>query len=408
MLNQLHIQNFQSHEDSIIEFGPGVNTLVGTSNAGKSAILRSLYLTLKSRPAGGGYVRKGTDNCLIETSWTRNNKTFEVSRGRNNKTEKNSYSLTGYDDFTSPGQTVPPPVLEALNLSDINIQTQFAPYFLVFDSPGAVAKYIKSVTGLEKVDEIAAKISSRIKKNKDVLTEKEFTLKEVTDQLQVIALIPLNRLRSCIEASEILFELVVTSNLKIEHLEAFCVQLKELYSQEIYIPEERFNNIKQEIPVVTRRYQSSLSKRDSILPAVELWATLESQAMEISGEEFIAIQKQIQVATNNYDNNTYAAEQLTAGIESWKNLEKDKLVVSLDVADFGVELITSYQNYCSKLLRLHELTEEVQDIEHDLKDIYGKLEILRMEEKELQSQLVTCQYCGSVLDEKSKQMLLSK
>ena len=408
MLNQLHIQNFQSHEDSIIEFGPGVNTLVGTSNAGKSAILRSLYLTLKSRPSGGGYVRKGTDECLVQTTWNRNNTLFEVGRGRNNKTEKNYYTLTGYDDFTSPGQTVPQPVLEAINLSDINIQTQFAPYFLVFDSPGAIAKYIKSVTGLEKVDEIAAKISSRLKKNKGIVTEKEFTLKEVTEQLHIIALIPLDRLQEAITGSEFLISSRITSNLQIEHLEAYCIQLKELYSQEIFVPEERFNNIKQEIPAVIRRFQSSISKRDIILPAVELWTTLESQAMEISEEEFINIQKQIQVATNNYDNNTYAAKQLTAGIESWKLLEKDKLVISLDVTDFGVELISSYQNYCSELLRLHELTEEVQDIEHDLKDIYGQLEILRVEEKELQSQLVTCPECGSELNETSKQMLLSK
>ena len=42
MIKSLEIKNVQSHKNSRLEFSPGINALVGTSNNGKSAIFEGV------------------------------------------------------------------------------------------------------------------------------------------------------------------------------------------------------------------------------------------------------------------------------------------------------------------------------------------------------------------------------
>ena len=52
MIQSVHIQNFQSHKNSTLEFSPGVNIIVGTSDSGKTAIIRALRWVVWNRPSG--------------------------------------------------------------------------------------------------------------------------------------------------------------------------------------------------------------------------------------------------------------------------------------------------------------------------------------------------------------------
>jgi exonuclease SbcC len=45
-IQKLKIKNFQSHHDTEIEFGPGINVITGTSDAGKTSILRAIMFVL--------------------------------------------------------------------------------------------------------------------------------------------------------------------------------------------------------------------------------------------------------------------------------------------------------------------------------------------------------------------------
>ena len=42
MIKSVGIVNFQSHEETAIEFSPGLNVIAGGSDAGKSSILRAI------------------------------------------------------------------------------------------------------------------------------------------------------------------------------------------------------------------------------------------------------------------------------------------------------------------------------------------------------------------------------
>ena len=43
MIRSINIKNIQSHKDTTLEFSPGINAIVGSSNKRKKAVLRALY-----------------------------------------------------------------------------------------------------------------------------------------------------------------------------------------------------------------------------------------------------------------------------------------------------------------------------------------------------------------------------
>ena len=46
MIKSVSIQNFEAHEDTTVQFGDGMNSIVGLSNSGKSAIIRALMVVV--------------------------------------------------------------------------------------------------------------------------------------------------------------------------------------------------------------------------------------------------------------------------------------------------------------------------------------------------------------------------
>ena len=52
MIKNLHIKNFQSHEDTFLEFHPSVNIIIGSSDSVKTAIIRALRKVVWNRPSG--------------------------------------------------------------------------------------------------------------------------------------------------------------------------------------------------------------------------------------------------------------------------------------------------------------------------------------------------------------------
>ncbi|WP_149453955.1 AAA family ATPase [Pasteuria penetrans] len=65
VFHSLRLENFQSHEDTTIEFSPGYNVLIGPSDSGKSAILRALRWVLWNIPRGDDFIRMGTQACTV-------------------------------------------------------------------------------------------------------------------------------------------------------------------------------------------------------------------------------------------------------------------------------------------------------------------------------------------------------
>ena len=156
MIKSLKIQNFQSHAKTELEFSPGVNVIVGTSDSGKTAIIRALRWVRWNRPSGDAFRSKwgGSTSVLVECEEAK------VSRIKD-KSDKFLLRPKGRDEmeFKAFGTNVPEEIVALLNLDEINLQSQHDAPFLISDSPGVVAAHFNRVAGLDKIDEATSRIN---------------------------------------------------------------------------------------------------------------------------------------------------------------------------------------------------------------------------------------------------------
>ena len=165
-IKQISISNFQSHKDSLLELSPGVNLICGSSDSGKSSIVRALKWLATNRPLGDGFVSWGSKG---ETA-------VEVllDDGVSIMHEPGSYSLIKgkeRQDWSAIGTGVPETVTQALNISDLSWAHQMDSPFLLSASPGEVARTLNEVADLDKIDSTLVNINRMARDNRSQLTE---------------------------------------------------------------------------------------------------------------------------------------------------------------------------------------------------------------------------------------------
>ena len=163
MLEKISIKNFQSHKATNLELSPTVNTLQGNSDCGKSAVMRALCWLLFN-PAGDYFVsdwaKKGkTISAPCEVSVVANGHTITRRRDK----DFNGYILDG-EVFEATRNSVPPSVLDALGLGDVNVQKQLDPPFLLSLSAGDVSRLINSLVNLTRIDKWTVAVNGRGRK----------------------------------------------------------------------------------------------------------------------------------------------------------------------------------------------------------------------------------------------------
>jgi DNA repair exonuclease SbcCD ATPase subunit len=366
VFSNLIIENYQSHEKSVLEFGPGVNVIVGTSNSGKTAILQALNWPLRNRPLGSSFVRNGTEDASVLLSVKDvDGKLSSVRRSRSKKDNYYMLNTNGRESsFTSFGTDVPLEISQFLNITDLNIQEQLQPYFLVLDPPGQVAQYIRSISGLEEIDTVVSYIHQLIRKGTQNL----------------------DNIRSGLVTSLATYE-------KYEQidLEAFkvdietCKQLKEQYDA---LKQSRFD--------LTDCLQSYTDVTDllSDIGAVDYKL----------GLEYVLLLEDL---CETHSNLSFLRVSLNGLIE---DLVKLSGVVGFpDISSYIKEadaLDTNFNALTSLAGQLLESIEVVEIVDDDLKDLEPQEIALQKEHEELQNQLDRCPYCGQDLGTIAKKVLL--
>ena len=157
MLKSLRIKNFQGHKDSFVEFSEGVTAIYGTTDHGKSSIIRALQIFFTQRPRGNRYIRRNQkDPCEIQVSVDNQDISFI-------RTKTTGKYIVGDDVLQALQGNVPDEVQNLINIDDINISGQFDPLFLILDTPGKAATKINAVTHLEKADDLIKNISNDLR-----------------------------------------------------------------------------------------------------------------------------------------------------------------------------------------------------------------------------------------------------
>ena len=173
MLQTIQIHNFQSHENSQLDLSPGINTLVGDSDCGKSAVMRAILWAITNSPQGDAYV----------SDWTKTPKGKQMSgsatyvaidtnpqkdRGKFSVVRKRSPEFNGYEVFDGSDNTqfealrtdVPREVSQCFNIGPVNLQRQMDPPFLIAATPGEAARFINQLVNLTDIDEAQTEINS--------------------------------------------------------------------------------------------------------------------------------------------------------------------------------------------------------------------------------------------------------
>lgn len=178
MIKSLEIKNIQSHKDSKLNLHKGINCIVGSSNNGKSAILRALYWVRYNRPLGIDSL------CSHWAINDKGNQTDEMSVIVDNgniiarKRTKNDNQYIVNDKVLNVVKSdIPTEVENAFKLSDTNIQRQLDEPFLLSSTSGEVAKYFNNIVRLDVIDKILTKAESTRRKNKQEIETLEKTIK---------------------------------------------------------------------------------------------------------------------------------------------------------------------------------------------------------------------------------------
>jgi DNA repair exonuclease SbcCD ATPase subunit len=172
MLQSLEIKNFQCHKNTVLEFVPGMNVITGSSDSGKSAIMRAIIWGLRNRPSGGDFKSWfAGDKETVEVAFEFDNGWFVKDRTG----AKNKYNCEE-GAFEALRSDVPEPIQAISNIVDYNIQTQFQQYFMLQDSAGDRAKRMNELVGLDIIDRIFKKLNSKISSTR-------LSIKVTTDEI---------------------------------------------------------------------------------------------------------------------------------------------------------------------------------------------------------------------------------
>ena len=183
MLTEVELTNFQAHRSRSLTFSPNVNVIVGPTNAGKSSVFRAIRWLVEHKPITG-LQTFGEDHTEVTIA-------SEVGRVTRFKHPSEGYGNKVADaTFVACATKQPSEVQATLGLSEINLQGQHDPPFLLSLSPGQMAKELNRIVDLSIIDKANAMVASHATKTKAELTAMQSIADKQQAELDQIAWVP--------------------------------------------------------------------------------------------------------------------------------------------------------------------------------------------------------------------------
>ena len=179
MIKKLDVENFRSHEKTVLEFVKGINCIIGLPDSGKTNLIRAVNWLLTNRPLGFRFHSDFTDDPTKVAIQFKNEdgSTDDVSLI---KSKKSAQYVLNKNQLKAIGSDVPDEISLATQMTDLNLQRQLDKPFLICSSSGEVAKTFNRVTRLEKPDVAIALLTTDINTENKTLK----SLKERRDRTQ--------------------------------------------------------------------------------------------------------------------------------------------------------------------------------------------------------------------------------
>ncbi|WP_158016541.1 AAA family ATPase, partial [Tissierella creatinophila] len=191
-LKRAILKNFQSHQNSVIDFNEGLNIIVGPSDSGKSAIIRAIKWALYNEPAGNYFIREGETEASVTLEFSNN---IKITRLRSKS--KNAYILSNKDAeeiiFEGFGNKVPQEIIDLLEIKKIsldssesnaiNLGEQLEGAFLLSEKGSTRASAIGRLIGVNLIDDALKETLKDIRKlsiQKNTMSE---SIKRIEEEL---------------------------------------------------------------------------------------------------------------------------------------------------------------------------------------------------------------------------------
>jgi len=406
MIKKLSLKDFKTYKDTEFVFSPGINVITGDTGNGKTNILLALQWVVDDRPRGNGCIRRGQAGSTVGMEVVDNKDKCRVIRKRNKS--ENTYNIEKDGLNIDPFKTNFPPeeVSNILNLSDINIQKQRQPYFLVYSSPGQVATYIRSITKLDDIDKATKILSGKIRSEKNEISHRQGELKSTNDKLVILSKIDLESLESQIDEAKNSLLRIERIREKVERIRSIITALKILESHRIILPEnldqvfseaEKYSEFVIESSKCISKLKILIDKiKEVMLDRVTLPDNLDQIFSEIEkhSRSMIEVSKRI--------------SKLSTLLNKIKQIELSKVNLPGDLEILSSGKLTSeeYDKVYKKIDLIVGLLEQIYDIQSKISNNNCQLKQLGYEEKQLMEELDTCPSCGAELTDESKKCLL--
>lgn len=194
MIKRITLKNFESHEDSTIEFSDGLNLIIGQSNQGKSSIVRALAMVVANR-FDRDSVRTGAKYCSVAVETEKGAVTAERGEDTNHWIIE---TPQGKKEYRNIGPSVPSEVLEVLGMGERvrgeikelpNIMFQLEKHYMLSEIDGkkttanSIARMMDEAIGIGGMEELIKDIATDFAAKKRELETRNIQISELRSKI---------------------------------------------------------------------------------------------------------------------------------------------------------------------------------------------------------------------------------
>lgn len=183
-LDKIILRDVLSHEQTEVDVAKGITVFTGSSDSGKSSVIRGLYQLFENKPAGIDLLRhqakRGSCSEVVVEGTDDDGEPFRIERIRGKS--RNEYTVNG-ETLKAFGLDTPQEVKKIANLSEHAFRMQSDGHFLLSATGGEVARVIGHTVGLHQIDTAFEKVRKHKSKNDEELRIAQSDLKRESDAL---------------------------------------------------------------------------------------------------------------------------------------------------------------------------------------------------------------------------------
>lgn len=357
-IKALELNNFQKHERLLLNFTEGVNVIVGSTDCGKSTIIRAIRWTFYPDQLRGEVVRR-TDTKKTSVKVTLDS---GIIIERIKTSTVNSYKLTinGEEtEYNATGNTLPEDIQKIIKFIPIeidkdniilNIANQIAMPFLLDKSGTFRQKLFNKLTGNDILDQAMQGL------NKDILNIGKET-KFVTQQIGELSL-SLGKIKKQKENAE---KITLLFAKKVEDIKILNERLEELKKckEELTKVDKQLNETKQRIASIKSIPAEVIKIIKQQVIKLDNYLTLQKEINKINNELKIVNKSLSMIKVPNID------------IKKYIN-DSDKLAKLIKLKE---NLFTINDSLQSGKPKMEKYNKEIRDKEEEKKEILKSITI---------------------------------